>query len=71
MDESPRWLIVRGFHQKALKVLRRAEKANKANLQNDEEILSKMKEIEKVCRFEVMRILHVLKHILCENKGMV
>ncbi|KAL7637261.1 UNVERIFIED_CONTAM: hypothetical protein RMT77_011973 [Armadillidium vulgare] len=46
-EESPRWLIVRGFHQKALKVLRRAEKTNKATLPSDEELLLKMKEIEK------------------------
>ncbi|RXG55141.1 hypothetical protein Avbf_19172, partial [Armadillidium vulgare] len=47
IEESPRWLIVRGFHQKALKVLRRAEKTNKVILPSDEELLLKMKEIEK------------------------
>ncbi|RXG61112.1 Organic cation transporter protein [Armadillidium vulgare] len=47
IDESPRWLIVRGFHKKALKVLRRAEKANKVTLPSDEELLLKMREIEK------------------------
>lgn len=47
IDESPRWLIVKGRHQEALRVLRRAAKWNKVKLPHDEELLTVMAEIQK------------------------
>ncbi|XP_071516507.1 organic cation transporter protein-like isoform X2 [Panulirus ornatus] len=38
MDESPRWLAVRGHHERALKVLERAAKWNKVSLPPVEEV---------------------------------
>ncbi|XP_063882013.1 organic cation transporter protein-like [Scylla paramamosain] len=46
IDESPRWLIVTGRHDKALKVLRRASRLNKTTLPSDSQLLSMFKEIE-------------------------
>ncbi|XP_064108581.1 organic cation transporter protein-like isoform X1 [Macrobrachium nipponense] len=46
MDESPRWLIVEGYHTKALKVLKKAAKWNRATLPSDEELLKLFKDIE-------------------------
>ncbi|XP_047482806.1 organic cation transporter protein-like [Penaeus chinensis] len=46
IDESPRWLIVKGRHQEALRVLRRAAKWNKVKLPREEELLKVMMEIQ-------------------------
>ncbi|XP_066954452.1 organic cation transporter protein-like [Macrobrachium rosenbergii] len=46
VDESPRWLIQRGYHDRALKVLKRAARLNKAKLPPDEELLTLMKLIQ-------------------------
>ncbi|XP_068201923.1 organic cation transporter protein-like [Palaemon carinicauda] len=43
VDESPRWLILKGFHEQAVKVLQRAARLNKATLPPEEELRSLMK----------------------------
>lgn len=45
IDESPRWLIVTGRHEQALKVLRRASRFNKTTLPPDDVLKSIMKDI--------------------------
>ncbi|XP_071547413.1 organic cation transporter protein-like isoform X2 [Panulirus ornatus] len=47
LDESPRWLIVRGQHDRALKVLKRAARLNKATLPPNEDLQLMMKDIQK------------------------
>ncbi|RXG54895.1 Solute carrier family 22 member 6 [Armadillidium vulgare] len=47
ISESPRWLIVSGSHDLALKAIRRAGKWNKVTLPSDEELLTRMKSIQK------------------------
>ncbi|XP_047493474.1 beta-alanine transporter-like [Penaeus chinensis] len=44
MDESPRWLMVTGKHERALKVLKKAAKWNKVALPPENELLALMKE---------------------------
>ncbi|XP_064109464.1 organic cation transporter protein-like isoform X2 [Macrobrachium nipponense] len=46
VDESPRWLILKGYHDRALKVFKRAARLNKAKLPSDEELLTLMKQIQ-------------------------
>ncbi|XP_047482745.1 organic cation transporter protein-like isoform X2 [Penaeus chinensis] len=46
MDESPRWLIVRGRHAEALRVLRRASRWNKVELPSEEQLYAIMKETQ-------------------------
>ncbi|KAB7499955.1 hypothetical protein Anas_11164 [Armadillidium nasatum] len=43
VSESPRWLIVSGSHDLALKAIKRAGKWNKVTLPSDEELLTRMK----------------------------
>ncbi|KAB7504959.1 Solute carrier family 22 member 6 [Armadillidium nasatum] len=50
VSESPRWLIVSGSHDLALKAIRRAGKWNKVTLPSDEELLTRMKSIQKSSR---------------------
>ncbi|KAK7028086.1 hypothetical protein SK128_018211 [Halocaridina rubra] len=40
IDESPRWLAVTGRHDRAMAVLKRAARLNKARLPDDEELMS-------------------------------
>lgn len=47
MDESPRWLIVRGRHDQAIQVLRKAARWNRVTLQSETDLRSLMKEIQK------------------------
>ena len=53
IDESPRWLIVTGRHEEALKVLRRAARLNKTTLPSDSELMYMFKAIEHevICFF--------------------
>lgn len=44
MDESPRWLTVRGQHRRALRVLRRAARWNNVILPPDEEIIDLLRQ---------------------------
>ncbi|XP_063591330.1 organic cation transporter protein-like [Penaeus indicus] len=44
MDESPRWLMVTGKHERALEVLKKAAKWNKVSLPPENELLTLMKE---------------------------
>ncbi|XP_066955851.1 organic cation transporter protein-like [Macrobrachium rosenbergii] len=46
VDESPRWLILKGYHDRALRVLKRAARLNRAKLPPDEELLTLMKLIQ-------------------------
>ncbi|XP_042204348.1 organic cation transporter protein-like [Homarus americanus] len=46
LEESPRWLVVRGHHDRALRVLQKAAAWNNASLPPSQELLSIMKEIE-------------------------
>ncbi|XP_037793752.1 organic cation transporter protein-like [Penaeus monodon] len=46
MDESPRWLIVRGRHADALRVIRRASRWNKVELPPEEQLRAIMKETQ-------------------------
>lgn len=50
MDESPRWLIVRGDHRRAREVLERAARWNKMDLPPPEELDALMKNIQKEVR---------------------
>ncbi|CAL4093894.1 unnamed protein product [Meganyctiphanes norvegica] len=47
LDESPRWLIVNGRHEEALKVLQRAERLNRATLPQQDKLRQMMKEIQE------------------------
>ncbi|XP_042891764.1 organic cation transporter protein-like [Penaeus japonicus] len=47
LDESPRWLIVRGRYDDALQVLRKAARWNKAELPAEGELLALMDDIKK------------------------
>ncbi|XP_047493242.1 solute carrier family 22 member 20-like isoform X2 [Penaeus chinensis] len=47
MDESPRWLIVRGHHEKALKVLQKAARWNKATLPPASNLYALMSDIQR------------------------
>lgn len=47
LDESPRWLIVRGDHRRAREVLERAARWNKMDLPPPEELDALMKNIQK------------------------
>lgn len=47
MDESPRWLIVRGHHEKALKVLQKAARWNKATLPPASNLYALMSDIQE------------------------
>ncbi|XP_042887776.1 organic cation transporter protein-like [Penaeus japonicus] len=47
MDESPRWLIVVGQHEKALKALQKAARWNKATLPPESDLYALMAEIQK------------------------
>ncbi|CAL4125302.1 unnamed protein product, partial [Meganyctiphanes norvegica] len=47
LDESPRWLIVNGRHEEALKVLQRAERLNGATLPCPDKLRQMMKEIQE------------------------
>lgn len=46
LDESPRWLIVRGYHERALKILQKAARWNKVQLPTDSQLLSIMRDIQ-------------------------
>ncbi|XP_042242904.1 organic cation transporter protein-like [Homarus americanus] len=46
IDESPRWLIVKGKHEQALKVLRRVARLNKSTLPPEEELRLMMSDIQ-------------------------
>ncbi|CAL4088287.1 unnamed protein product, partial [Meganyctiphanes norvegica] len=46
LDESPRWLIVTGRHDEALKVLRRAARLNNSSLPSETELSTMMKQIQ-------------------------
>ncbi|XP_066989686.1 uncharacterized protein [Macrobrachium rosenbergii] len=46
VDESPRWLILRGHEQKALKVLRKAARWNGSQLPSDEQLNRIFKEMQ-------------------------
>ncbi|KAG7157391.1 Organic cation transporter protein-like 6 [Homarus americanus] len=45
LDESPRWLIVQGQHDRAMKVLEKAARWNKATLPPRDQLLTMMKNI--------------------------
>lgn len=47
LDESPRWLIVRGRHQHALRVLQKAGRWNKVAMPAEEELYVIMENIQK------------------------
>ncbi|XP_045137667.1 organic cation transporter protein-like [Portunus trituberculatus] len=47
MDESPRWLIVRGRHDQAMRVLRKAARWNRVKLQPEADLRALMKEIQE------------------------
>lgn len=47
MDESPRWLITKGQHEKAMKVLKKAARWNNSKLPPEDELRSLMQEIEE------------------------
>ncbi|XP_063591453.1 organic cation transporter protein-like [Penaeus indicus] len=47
LDESPRWLIVRGHHEKALKVLQKAARWNKATLPPPSNLYALMSDIQE------------------------
>ncbi|XP_047482516.1 organic cation transporter protein-like [Penaeus chinensis] len=47
IDESPRWLIVRGRHQHALRVLQKAGRWNKVAMPAEEELYAIMENIQK------------------------
>ncbi|KAK8381988.1 hypothetical protein O3P69_015172 [Scylla paramamosain] len=47
MDESPRWLIVRGRHDQAVQVLRKAARWNRVTLQPEADLRALMKEIQE------------------------
>ncbi|XP_066984510.1 organic cation transporter protein-like [Macrobrachium rosenbergii] len=46
MDESPRWLVVKGKYDQALEVLKKAAKWNQVTLPSDQELLKLMMENE-------------------------
>ena len=54
MDESPRWLIVRGRFNEALSIIEKAARWNKVNLPQTEELLQFMTKIQK----EVNQLRH-------------
>ncbi|KAG0715484.1 Solute carrier family 22 member 5 [Chionoecetes opilio] len=47
MDESPRWLIVRGHHERALRVLHKAARWNRVTLPEHRELRALMKDIQE------------------------
>ncbi|KAK8731693.1 hypothetical protein OTU49_007421 [Cherax quadricarinatus] len=47
LDESPRWLIVNGHHDKALLVLQRASRWNKATLPPEEDLRALMRNVQE------------------------
>ncbi|XP_069993871.1 organic cation transporter protein isoform X1 [Penaeus vannamei] len=47
MDESPRWLIVRGRHEAALRVLQRASRWNGAKLLPEEDLLALIGDVQR------------------------
>ena len=51
LDESPRWLIIKGKHEKAYKVLEKAFKWNKSSLPPKDKLMALMKEIQDVRMF--------------------
>ncbi|XP_042243156.1 organic cation transporter protein-like isoform X2 [Homarus americanus] len=53
IDESPRWLIVKGRHEQALKVLRRVARLNKSTLPPEEELRLMMSDIQ--AEFEISK----------------
>lgn len=50
IDESPRWLIVKGRHREALNILQRAARWNGAKLPPEEELFAVMKDIQREVR---------------------
>lgn len=47
MDESPRWLIVRGFHDQAMQVLRKAARWNRISLPPEDDLRALMNDIQE------------------------
>ncbi|KAG0725673.1 Solute carrier family 22 member 5 [Chionoecetes opilio] len=47
MGESPRWLIVRGHHEQALRVLHKAARWNRVKLPEDRELRALIKDIQE------------------------
>ncbi|XP_068227224.1 organic cation transporter protein-like isoform X2 [Palaemon carinicauda] len=52
MDESPRWLITKGYHEKAMKVLKKAARWNNSKLPPEDELRALMQEIEEEAKRE-------------------
>lgn len=66
MDESPRWLAVRGDHDRAVKILQKAGKWNKVPLPPEDEVKALMRQ-------EVSRMLFVFVLFcvcVCEGGGL-
>lgn len=47
IDESPRWLIVRGLHDRAIQVLRKAARWNRVSLPPEDDLRALMKDIQE------------------------
>ncbi|KAG0720106.1 Organic cation transporter protein [Chionoecetes opilio] len=69
IDESPRWLIVAGRHEQAVKVLRRASKYNKTTLPPDHLLRPMIKDIQLESDKPMVKTESQVKEDLSKRSG--
>ncbi|KAK8731695.1 hypothetical protein OTU49_007422, partial [Cherax quadricarinatus] len=68
INESPRWLIVRGRHQQALHVLHRAARLNKATLPPEDQLCKMMNDIQAEAEMANTKSTRKGKQVLDEHR---